>query len=1348
MNALTLTPRNSYPLFRPNQVLSDRDLNHLVSYLESQNRVSRNHFMGMGIAFGLVPSAAFQSNNATITLSTGSGITSEGQVISLPQAVELTHYQNPQVISAARFRVSAETSSQDTSENTVAAVVTPDSTGDETATSVLYTVTELFEGEGGNPNRQPLHKIVQSPNEAALPQLFQGLLEEHIVVILREQEDTTRDTCLLECDDLGQDRNFKQRYFLLPKTRSETDPAAYLSATHLLDTGYAPDTLPAPWEGLSVPQILHRRQSFFQRYQIQVPRFGVDSETAPNIDNYGENYTAFTDYYRALCNQTIEQLRQVLPHVIEIFSPFFSSFQPASDDFASIADELETKLENIKTNSTESAPANAQMWEASYTIQYFYDYLVQIVAAYHELVNAAFDLMADSLPDIRRFPKFLMLGQVYVASSDASERKDDVSSRVTADPYRSHFVQPPLYNQNHQRQQQVRSLYDRLVSLCAVDNFAPLPFYAAPVHISPSRDRTNPLSKQAIPYYLNYAELYPRWNYDAERKGESDRHPAYFSATHDLRYRLDDYNFYRIEGHLGKDKATLLEQLLQYRQRWNLAFNVVTLKIGSDVDPDDGDTIDDVNQSRRLDAINRDFEGMTSLFQTLWRIYEEDWSQNTFLVTLKTTFFDQSKFSDISLGQLYNPVLSQVRSDTDQQSFTFKAVENSQPSGRYTLEISKANNERLATVFFQRGDNGDIVNTLNLSGRTESERADEKNRIATAISTALVADSMTYGVVKSSDLNRETLENVDDAFFVTLLLTDTLAVPLDPPGNPLRQVRVVVMSADSFTVDTQSGNLPLIEQPDFRDYETLYGLLRDIPSEYALTSELSFSMGDRTAALDYIQAFHLPERIEAYRMSEGQIVSPQLFNVFTQRYPGIEHLGGVPKGGTFILAYADDPIVASDSLAVRSSPDYQSRVLDITESANLPDETEQELEQVQAQFSDWKNIVVADFCLPYHVGDLGSHRDINLDVSDIAVNLPPIVLLEKTSFCADDDNVYDFLLYPPNGQLKGEGSFFANGKYRFQPTRVSPDLQHDVAIALTYAVEGGESSLVILVSPNPDTRFLIGKPDKTVFCTVDENIPLIPCFGRGTFTAWDGETDISDEVIQENRLFQPAQVTLDEADSKEIIFRHRISNEQETCVGETSRTVTIYAQPAVNFEFDREDNSDGGEFRVCADVATIELIGEPNNGVFRVLDGNQDISRRMLRGDRLLPSALNLGSTQDKTIQVEYSVVDENGCINEITKPLTILALPDAGFQIEESDTASVNFPFILQGSGPVRLIPNTPGGRFTVRTNGTDITSTVIETQADEVVFVTENFTPKQSSCGMKLLALALQLTPSNRSL
>ena len=643
--------------------------------------------------------------------------------------------------------------------------------------------------------------------------------------------------------------------------------------------------------------------------------------------------------------------------------------------------------------------------------------------------------------------------------------------------------------------------------------------------------------------------------------------------------------------------------------------------------------------------------------------------------------------------------------------------ESNQPTEHYRLVISKTNEDPAARVVFQQ-DDGTRVDSLRLPGLSEGGSADEKTRILTEISTALLADRLTYGVEESE------ANNPGEEFFVTLSLIDRLELPIEPPGNSLRSVQVILISQDSFTVnDTDSG--PLVAQTAFQDYETLYGLLRDRPDgvtektagtddadDTDSTSDNAslFPKGNRLAALDYIRPFHLPERFETYRTASGQIMEPQLFNTFIKSHPGLEHLGGVPKGGTFVLTYADNSALAASLLALHRSANHRRRIADVEEEAILPTGIPGELEQVANEFGDWKNIVVADYCLPYRLNS----QIVQSPSGHPYLDLDPIVLLKKTNFCADDDTLYEFILYPPNGQLKGEGSFFANGKYCFQPSRVYPNLQHDVAIAFTYAVDGCESSLIVTINPLPDASFQVGKWNKTVFCANDEAISLIPCIPGGTFKAFAGDEkiDISAQVLGDN-LFLPEQVVLAGANQLKITLQYTVENEQKNCSNSHTETITVHALPAVDFQIGSEEED---ITRVCADVAFVPLNPEPANGLFRVLDGNHDISSSLLQGNRIFPSAANLGELATKTITVEYSITDERGCQNTITKPLEILALPDAGFRIGEGEGT------FCQNHGPVPLIPNGVGGIFrAVTDDANDLSNTVLEPANNPTRFLPE---------------------------
>jgi len=74
----TIFPK-SFPIFEPNQVLTNTHLNELRQYLEGEDKLTRSKAIGTGIINGLTYEIA--PDNSSITLSAGTGITSEGFII-------------------------------------------------------------------------------------------------------------------------------------------------------------------------------------------------------------------------------------------------------------------------------------------------------------------------------------------------------------------------------------------------------------------------------------------------------------------------------------------------------------------------------------------------------------------------------------------------------------------------------------------------------------------------------------------------------------------------------------------------------------------------------------------------------------------------------------------------------------------------------------------------------------------------------------------------------------------------------------------------------------------------------------------------------------------------------------------------------------------------------------------------------------------------------------------------------------------------------------------------------------------------------------------------------------------
>ncbi|MGD9928921.1 MAG: Ig-like domain-containing protein [Mangrovibacterium sp.] len=86
---------NTYPVFESNQVLTSKQMNSLVGYLEQQTRLTRAKLIGMGVVCGL--EVGYDATANKLTISKGTGITSEGFLINLGDCVTVKYrpYQLP-----------------------------------------------------------------------------------------------------------------------------------------------------------------------------------------------------------------------------------------------------------------------------------------------------------------------------------------------------------------------------------------------------------------------------------------------------------------------------------------------------------------------------------------------------------------------------------------------------------------------------------------------------------------------------------------------------------------------------------------------------------------------------------------------------------------------------------------------------------------------------------------------------------------------------------------------------------------------------------------------------------------------------------------------------------------------------------------------------------------------------------------------------------------------------------------------------------------------------------------------------------------------------------------------------
>jgi hypothetical protein len=227
-------------------------------------------------------------------------------------------------------------------------------------------------------------------------------------------------------------------------------------------------------------------------------------------------------------------------------------------------------------------------------LQYLHDYLKDLVAAYEEwALTRPQERKELWCPNTTEFPKFVAIGKLPLADG-----------AVAADDCRMPRYYPGIPGDLNVPQ--ADPLLERLKFMATRAN---LDFFSLANNLDPnhegikitgSRRKCPPLSEQAIPYYYkNNAGLRLLWNPAMTAAGRTQAIPSYFphpSPTQKpfdqpLYYDLEQFDFYRVEGHVGKSLTEGFTAICNLRNELNLPFDIVLVRVGPTVDftniPDD-----------------------------------------------------------------------------------------------------------------------------------------------------------------------------------------------------------------------------------------------------------------------------------------------------------------------------------------------------------------------------------------------------------------------------------------------------------------------------------------------------------------------------------------------------------------------------------------------------------------------------------------------------------------------------------------------------------------------------------------------------------------------------------------
>ena len=550
---LTTFSTKSLPVFSSNQILKADDLNALSEYMDGQNRLTRLLTIGSGIVTGLEASCIpIVGGGNVIRVTAGFGISSDGYLFRLTEDCDFDLIRTKPYIPDNAFpcglgQGSCYTIPWDTSE--VDDVWEIEATGQEDGSGFV-----------------PLDELLKDGTT-----LYDFFLDK-VLLFLRCQNDEERSPCFNECDQTGMDRTIKVRKYLLRKE----DIRNYIGSE---GDAQAVDTL----KSLCPPPYMHR--------------FGFNSNENKFNLSVISTYTDYQTNYENITSQSIFS-------IINAYQWAFEAMQIYIDNSPelSLNPNFETGLNGLSNFfNTITNPNQIQIKG----IQYFYDYLKDLILAYREFEKAYCEIILKGsfLPNQCNHPGFVSLGGISKVNPDPNS---DPDSDPTAD-CRTNFLasqlgsvsvvellrKPIFYFYRMAKltkQEVITNLENTSVEIQNPDS-TPV------IRITGDRGLNFSLSERALPYYyMDQVELKNCWSdcykdksYHIDGQGQISTYnniPSYYSQANShapfnqhLNYDLHHHDFFRIEGHVGKFLEDAITQIENLRKCLNLPFDIKKVRI-------------------------------------------------------------------------------------------------------------------------------------------------------------------------------------------------------------------------------------------------------------------------------------------------------------------------------------------------------------------------------------------------------------------------------------------------------------------------------------------------------------------------------------------------------------------------------------------------------------------------------------------------------------------------------------------------------------------------------------------------------------------------------------------------
>ncbi|KAA3622775.1 MAG: hypothetical protein DWQ02_25570 [Bacteroidetes bacterium] len=881
-----------YPIFEPNQVLSADHLNDLHGYLEEQSRLTRNKTIGVGIVCGLEPTYNTRTN--TLEISPGTAITSSGYLIQ-SEKLEFKSFR--------KFENKAEPpySFFSRSDNNFLQVLPFDFASkfnrkfiQKVKSEKKISVLQINKLRYPNflPDRLPnipfpiptlgsMFELVEDKTEFDIVEQRQiqnlndrFVINNCVVMFYLETRDVQLKNCdVNDCNDKGMTREFTLKAILMPTV---------------------------------VAKKIHHRELFYRKIKgdaTQLPKLQIAKFNAAAQEI--TSYFGLNQRYGQLIRDVIPSLSTAILNSYKLLFPILENVYPENTQrqvFANINNQL-TQLVNTALNVRNH-----------WGIQYLYTFVKDLIEAYNELRETAIKWISECDTNEKMFPKHILLGKVKLPSGrlfgnefinnpfSTSGIEGGFDPENLLDKYRQHFTPVTQIQAHPFLKSQVISLHYKLYLILSRFQGVGLQSLRSDIRVTPSKSSNYPLSERAIPFYYNLSSsnqhLIKNWSFQKTINGELKDVYAYDlleKSIRSLSMTLDDNNFYKVEGHIGKSYQTVIEELDTWRKDYGLSMDVVAINLGIE-----GNAIAHKDFSLYFQDLESDFDTYKEELYCLldkqaayFENLELDLSSFSIDDDIANSFKNYVKLLPFKFGPIVTPAFASL---IDSQPITYIA----QPTER-DFEKKKKGRLEINEELLDVGNKKQLKfnNSYTIAAKSARDNNDK------------ALGSIYHNHKLELSIGATSKKNLLEYYYSESFVGKNPAV-FEWATTWGERTLSIIDHIDKVKEAISSEN---ISDFQFEDFQLKYNdLLKEI-MEYR---DHIFDLGDSASVeelkiinyLDYLLNDCTTEKFQSivneWLRRKEKLEQEFIFSNFIAKHPEMEHGGGVPKGGTLVLVYYDE----------------------------------------------------------------------------------------------------------------------------------------------------------------------------------------------------------------------------------------------------------------------------------------------------------------------------------------------------------------------------------------------------------------------------------------------------------